>query len=37
MKVENFDQLPSYIEFVAKKLKMKDNYQAQCQPYMEEN
>jgi hypothetical protein len=28
VKIENFDQLPSYIEFVGNKLKMKDNYEA---------
>jgi hypothetical protein len=37
VKIENFDQLPSYIEFVGNKLKMKDSYEAQCQPFMEEN
>jgi len=30
MQIENFDQVPSYIEFVGKKLKTKFNYAAWC-------
>ncbi len=28
VQIENFDQVPSYIEFASKKLKPKDNYEA---------
>lgn len=28
VRIENFDWVPSYIEFVSKKLKTKDNYEA---------
>ncbi len=30
VQIENFDQVLSYIKFVGKKLKTKDNYKAQC-------
>jgi hypothetical protein len=33
--IENFDHMPSHIEFASKKLKTKDNYDAQCQLSME--
>jgi hypothetical protein len=35
VRIENCDWVPSYIEFVGKKLKTKDNYEAQCQLSME--
>jgi len=33
--IENFDWVPSYIEFVGKKLKTKDNYEAWCWLFMD--
>ncbi len=30
MQIENFDQMLSYIKFVGKKIKTKDNYKAWC-------
>jgi hypothetical protein len=30
VQIENFDQVFSYIEFVDKKLRTKDNYEAMC-------